>query len=324
MNGQHMSMVRLSTALALWFAVIPIAASAASCLYINSYHKGYDWSDRMQGAFNEAIKHQCSVSYHYLDAKHQPIDKLKAKGMEIANLIPLSQPDIVIAADDAASQYVVQPYLRNSRVPVVYIGVNWDPRPFGYPMDNATGMTEMWPVEQVLSIVEETTGSVKTLAMVTKDGIQEHRNAQVIAMFLQQKGITFTPYFVNTFAEWQSAVVKAQQADVIYLGTFQAIRDWNVEQAQRWMQQENHRLTLASQDFMLPYVMFSLSKSPEEFAHWASEAVSAILSGTQPWQIPIIPNQQLNYRYNPTLLSKAGFHLPDRILRRARPYEGAP
>lgn len=76
----------------------------------------------MQTAFNKAAKQHCTISYHYLDAKHQSADNLKAKGLEIANLIPLSQPDIVIAADDAASQYVVLPYLRNSRIPVVYIG----------------------------------------------------------------------------------------------------------------------------------------------------------------------------------------------------------
>lgn len=291
---------------------------ALSCFYINSYHKGYEWGDRIQTQFNDEMKTVCNISYHYLNAKNvtNP-NQLKNKGMEIANLIALSQPDIVIAADDAASEYVISPYLRNGRTPVVYVGINWDPRPLGYPMDNATGMTEVWPIQQAINTAKIVVSSVKNISFISADNVLEKRDEAAIKKVINSNNIQLTSYFVSDFEAWKKAIVAAQDTDVIKLGTVQGIKGWDKEEAIAWIKEKNHRFTFASQDYMLPYSMYSVSKSPEEFGHWAAELSKAIFNGDQPWQIPIIPNRIFIPRYNAELLALTHFHLPDSILRQA-------
>lgn len=295
-------------------------ALANHCIYINAYSPGYDWSDRIQQQFQKDAQQQCRITSYYLDAKHSSHEQLEQKGREIADLIKLAKPNIVIAADDASSQYVVQPYLRNSRIPVVYVGINWDPTPYGYPMDNATGMTEMWPTHEVLRILRHTVKALHKLTVISADSPLERTNSHYIEQAAQQHQLAVEHIFVRNFNDWKKAVVKAQDADSIYLGTNQGIAGWNESQAVDWLKTHNQRFTFASKDFMQPYVMFSLSKSPEEFGRWAAKLTTTILAGSQPWQIPIIPNQQFTPYINESLLSLSPYELPAHIKRNAIVY----
>jgi ABC-type uncharacterized transport system substrate-binding protein len=312
----------------LWLSVLTLSgclitsAQAANCFYINSYHQGYEWSDRIQAQFSKEMKTVCNISYHYLNAKKETNpNKLKNKGMEIANLIALSQPDIVIAADDAASEYVVNPYLRNGQTPVIYVGINWDPRPFGYPMSNATGMTEVWPIEQSIKLVKSIAGNISHVAFISSNNKLEINNAAAIKRIMKKNKIELHPYLVSNFDEWKSAVKEAQQYDVIEFGTDQGIDRWDKQQAVEFLKTHNSRFTFASQDFMLSYSMATLSESPEEFGHWAAELTRTIFKGDQPWQIPIIPNRIFISRYNPLLLSKTDFKIPDAVIRQSIVYK---
>lgn len=292
----------------------------AHCVYINAYSPGYEWSDRIQRTFEQTIENQCRITTYYLDAKKASDKQLKQKGSEIANLITLAKPDVVIAVDDAASEFVVQPYLRNGRIPVVYAGINWDPTPYGYPMDNATGMTEIWPTHEVFRILHHTIKQLNKLTIISADNALEKTDSYYIEQSARKNAIAVEHIFVRTFDEWKSAVIKAQNADAIHLGTNQGIQDWNEAEAIAWLKQNNRRFTFASQDFMRPYVMFSLSKSPEEFGVWAAKLTMALLNGTQPWQIPIIPNQKFTPYINESLLSLTDYTLPAHVKRNAIVY----
>ncbi|MBD3767356.1 MAG: hypothetical protein IE928_05295 [Gammaproteobacteria bacterium] len=301
-------------------SLVTMESLANHCIYINAYSPGYDWGDRIQKQFEKDAQQQCLITPYYLDAKHSSNEQLKEKGREIANLIKLAKPNIVIAADDASSQYVVQPYLRNSSIPVVYVGINWDPRPYGYPMNNATGMTEVWPRQEVMSILRHTVKTLTKLTIISADNSLERTDSRYIEQAAQEHQLTAESIFVRNFNDWKKAVVKAQDADAIFLGTNQGIADWDESQAIEWLKTHNQRFTFASQDFMRPYVMFSLSKSPEEFGSWAAKLTTAILAGNQPWQIPIIPNQQFTPYINESLLSLTTYELPAYIRRNAIVY----
>lgn len=219
-------------------ALTATSAQAANCFYINSYHKGFEWSDRIQAQFAQDMKTICNTSYHYLNAKNvtNP-SQLKNKGMEIASLISLSQPDIVIAADDAASEYVVAPYLRNGHTPVVYVGINWDPRPLGYPMNNATGMTEIWPIQQSIGLVKNIVGNINQVAFISSNNELERNNAAAIARIMTKNNIELHRYLVKNFDEWKAAIMDAQKYDVIELGTDQGIDNWNKKKQQHGLRQ---------------------------------------------------------------------------------------
>ena len=295
---------------------------AAHCVYLNSYHSGYEWGDRIQQQFEKEMNQQCRITTYYLDAKKNGAEQLAQKGKELANLIAIAKPDVVIAADDAASEFVVKPYLRNSRTPVVFVGINWDPKPYGYPMDNATGMTEVWPVQEVFRILRHTVTPLNEVDIITSENALERIDSGYIEKVAKGLGINIKHRYVKTFDEWKQAIVAAQSADAIHLGTNQSIRNWNEAEAIDWLVKHNQRFTFASQEFMLPYAMFSLSKSPEEFGSWAAKLSQTLLSGVQPWQIPVIPNQRFTPHINTQLLSLTPYQLPAHIKRNAILFEG--
>lgn len=315
---------------ALWLTALTSClfsaqAQSANCLYLNSYHKGYEWSDRMQDSTTQALKSHCRMSYFYLDAKREyRSEKLRNKGLEAANLISLAQPDLIIAADDAASEHVVVPFLKNARIPVVFIGINWDPRPLGYPMDNATGMVERWPIDQVFTLLRTSIPGLQDIAFVSSSNTTERKDKVFYHQAASKAGIRLHHEHVTNFADWKKAIINAQGSGAILLGTNQSIKDWNEQEAIDWLKAHNRRLTISAFDFMLPYSMLSVSKKPEEFGHWAADAAQAILAGNKPWQIPIVPNRQFTLRYNVELLSSAGILLPAHIRRQAHAWEGTP
>ena len=59
-------------------------------------------------------------------------EQMKAAALEAKNLIDNIKPDVVIAADDDAQQYLVIPYLNQSPMPVVFCGINWDASVYDY------------------------------------------------------------------------------------------------------------------------------------------------------------------------------------------------
>ncbi|MEJ2660274.1 MAG: hypothetical protein P8Z73_06080, partial [Desulfobacteraceae bacterium] len=58
-------------------------------------------------------------------------------------------PDVVIASEDDASKYVVEPYFKNASIPFVFCGVNHSGDRYGYPYKNATGIIELDPIPKL-------------------------------------------------------------------------------------------------------------------------------------------------------------------------------
>jgi ABC-type uncharacterized transport system substrate-binding protein len=178
-------------------------------------------------------------------------------------------------------------------------------------------MTEIWPIQQSIGLVKNIVGNINHVAFISSNNELEVNNAAGIARIMKKNKIELHSYLVKNFDEWKAAIMDAQKYDVIELGTDQGIDNWSKKEAAAWIKANNKRFTFASQDFMLPYSMVTLSESPEEFGHWAAELSKAIFKGDQPWQIPIIPNRIFIPRYNPNLLSATDFRLPDAILRQS-------
>lgn len=111
----------------LWFITLPgaQAATAARCLYVSSYHAGYEWNDGIERGMKPHLAGKCELRTFYMDGKRQlGAAFAKSKAREAKELIDSWKPNIVIAADDNASKYLVMPYLKNVATPVVFCGIN--------------------------------------------------------------------------------------------------------------------------------------------------------------------------------------------------------
>ena len=120
-------------------------------VFVNSYHKGYAWSDGIQQKALEILQNAGvrTVAF-YLDSKRCKAKKqIREAAARIAGEIAKIQPDAIIAADDIAQKHLVVPYLKPLGVPIVYCGVNVDGSEYGYPNESATGMLEFSTISRL-------------------------------------------------------------------------------------------------------------------------------------------------------------------------------
>ena len=288
---------------------------AEKCLYVSSYHKGYEWNDGIEKGIEAGLNDQCTLSRFYLDTKRNTEEQHgKAKALEALEYIRKTQPDIVIAGDDNASKYLVLPYLKNTPLPVVFCGINWNVDAYGYPYDNATGMVEVVPIEPLLEVIVSAVGQHPRGIYLSSDVYTEHKDYARYREIYQKHDIEIEAIFVSSLDDWKQAYLRAQSADFVILGNNGGINDWDIEQASQFATTHAKAFTVTNYDWMMPYSMFAMTKIPEEQGQWAAEVALSILGGEHPSNIPIIANRRWRLYSNPELLKKTGNSLPQHIL----------
>jgi hypothetical protein len=293
-------------------------AFAARCLYVSSYHAGYEWNDGVEKGIEPILKGKCELKKFYMDGRrHLDPAFAKKKAWEAKALIESWKPDVVIAADDNASKYLIMPYFKNAAIPIVFCGINWTVEPYGYPYSNTTGMIEVGPIEALITEVKNVVKDGKKGVFLSLDEITQHKEFAVNKEMYKKQGITLIQMLVKTMVEWEAAYSAAQQADFIIIGNSAGIRDWDKDRARDHTLAHAHKFTVAYLEWMAPYSMLTMAKIADEQGEWAAKAAVMILEGARPNSIPIVANRRWNMYVNPQLLAKAKIRLSSDILRKA-------
>ncbi len=314
----------------LWAKLISLSAlllifsssvEAAKCLYISSYHAGYEWNDGIERGMEEVLKGKCELDKFYMDTKRNKSESYGKKvALQAKAYIETSRPDILIAADDNASRYLIQPYYKDVALPVVFCGINHTVKPYGYPYTNATGMIEISPVRPLLKYVKSSISHIKHGVYLASDVISQHKEFELNREVYATQGIELTPVFVKNMSEWMLAYRRAQgQADFLILGNNGGIGDWDDGKATGHVLQEGKLLSVTNYDWMNRYAILAVSKLAEEQGEWAAKvALAVVLDGEKIGNIPIIVNRRWNVFINTTLLEASGIKLSQKIMIQAK------
>jgi hypothetical protein len=188
---------------------IDSATAGKKVLFINSYHKGYDWSDRQQkGAEDVFKKTDVNLKIIYMDTKNNPSEKFSLDAaVKIKGIIEEFKPDVVITGDDNAFKYIIAPYYRDANLPVVFCGLNWDASVYDAPYKNTTGMVEIALIKQ---LVETMTPHAKgsRVGFITADVLSEYKNTEYFTKYCNVP-LTEVKY-VKTFEEWKKGFIELQ------------------------------------------------------------------------------------------------------------------
>ncbi len=309
---------RIVLALALAVSSAPaLAQSGRKVLFVNSYHQGYEWSDgEEQGAAKVLRASGVAVEFFRMDTKRHGDEAAKKQaGLDAKAAIERSKPDVVIVSDDNAVKYLLQPFYRDAAVPFVFCGVNWDASGYGLPYRNATGMLEVALTVQLVDKLKEYAKGQRvgflTVDTETERSEQKAYREKLHLQFAQER-------FVKTLADWKAAFKELQgQVDVLLLGNFAGINDWNDADARAWAEANTRIPSGGMYDFMMPYTMLGLVKVAQEQGIWAGKAALAILKGEKPSAIPIAANKEGQIMVNVKLASKAGVVFKPELVRNA-------
>ncbi len=287
-------------------------------LVVNSYHKGYAWSDGIEAAISAKLKEHPEIEFefHRMDTKRNSTEALKkAAALEAKNNMESWKPDVVIVSDDNASKYLIVPYYKNADLPVVFCGVNWDAAHYGYPFENATGMVEIALMDELIKTLRTYSkgNRVGLLGPDTTSAIQDANYYKGIS------GIEFTEEkYVNDFGEWKAAYIQFQKnVDILILPAWQGTKEWDEKEAADFILANTEIPSGAEVLFMAKYVLATFAKDPVEQGEWAANTALEILSGKKPGEIPIAINKKARIVLNMKIAKKLDIKFPVEFLERA-------
>jgi ABC-type uncharacterized transport system substrate-binding protein len=261
-------------------------------LFIDSYHEGYAWSDGIVNGARSVIDGSgAELRIVRMDTKRNKSDAFKKAAAErVRDVIETYRPDVVIAADDNASKYVIQPYYKDAATPFVFCGVNWDALSYGFPYVNVTGMLEVAAVDELFALLR---GLAKghRIGYLAADVFTARKEKDRIQKTFYMR---FTKaHFAKTLAEWQAAYRDLQgKVDILLVGNSAGIDDWDNAAAARFVEQHSKIPSGAIHPHMTAFALIGYTKIAEEQGEWAARTALRILDGTPPLAIPIVRNTQ--------------------------------
>jgi ABC-type uncharacterized transport system substrate-binding protein len=286
-------------------------------VWINSYHKGYAWSDGVEEGLHSVLDGTgVELKIITLDTKRNPdVEFGKAAGAQAWSEIQSFKPDVVIASDDNAQKYLVVPFLKGTQTPVIFNGVNWDASSYGFPTTNITGMVEVELPDQLVELLK---GYAKgeRVGYITIDTETERKVADIYNQ--RFFGGSMVTYWVKTQEEFKTAFLTAQQeVDILIMGNNAGSDAWDEAGMKQFILANSTVLTGSINDWMAPYSLLTLAKSSQEHGEWSAQAALSILGGTPPSDIPVAENKKGMLIVNLNLADKLGVVFAPSLLKNA-------
>ena len=137
-------------ACSLFYASSALAEERFKVLVVFSYEQDYLWEVEIREEIEKVFSPYADLTFFYMNTK-VALENGSEKAVEAFSLYQQLQPDGVIAVDDNAQSLFVVPYLKNRvSTPVIFCGVNADPKAYGYPAENVSGILERYHFEEIL------------------------------------------------------------------------------------------------------------------------------------------------------------------------------
>jgi len=292
--------------------------------FVNSYNKGYSWSDDIERAFKKSLNRSFlnyELRFFRMDTKNDQEEAyIEERARAAYGQIEEWQPDIVIGSDDNFVKYLVLPYLLGTETPVVFCGVNWDAAGYGLPAQNVTGMVEVDPIEESLALL-------KRFARGDRVGLlfrEEDFNHTIHRGIEQMLGAPVdTVAFASTFEQWKDSYLKMQEdADMMILYTPINIEGWDDREALSFIYAHTKIPVATTMEQQIPFALLGDMKINEEQGWWLGKTVISILEGTPVDTIPLGTNRESKLVINMAMAKQLEYIIPSDILDRAELWNG--
>ncbi|HLA36733.1 MAG TPA: hypothetical protein VJ001_17865 [Rhodocyclaceae bacterium] len=213
----------------VWFST-----SKPHVLILQSYDKEYSWVKDVNTGLKRVLdKHRdLAIRWYYLDTKRHPTIEFKTNaGTRARRMIDDSPPDVIVAIDDDAQQFVTRHYLNHPTIKIVFAGVNNEPAAYGFDKaTNVTGILERLPLaalKETLQIAAQR-NNLQTPLRIQFIGDTSETVLGDEKFFRKYNWAPFRildSKLLNTFDEWKQAVRdSAGQVDFLINSNYRKIR----------------------------------------------------------------------------------------------------
>jgi ABC-type uncharacterized transport system substrate-binding protein len=312
--------------LLLSFLALSKQASATDILVVESYHQEYSWDASYKRALIETLGDQYSLDFFQMDTKRLPASVHSEQAEKAWQIYKQKRPRLVILGDDNALKYL-GPKLAKENVPVVYLGINNNPRSyFETAPSNFTGVLERPLFKRSIASLAKILKPRPKKILVLFDGGTTAKAAVNEAfdgdIGINVFGVSAKLRLIKSWVEWKVQVSHAREHgyDAIIMGLYHTITDVHgknipADQVMTWTV-DNSKVPLFS------FWDFSVGKgktagglvlSGEEQGRLAGSIAGQVLTGSEPSKIYPKTAEQGRYLFSKSMLNHYGVSLPDSI-----------
>lgn len=298
----------LLCALTILFSPLGVLAQDAPkrVIHIDSYHAGNEWNDRIVAELQDTLSAKdIDLRVFHMDTKRRSSEAdIHASALAALKAIEDFHPDVITTSDDPAAQHLIMPFLRDSAVPVVFCGLNWDASIYGLPYRNTTGMVEVSPIPQILRLLRRHARGPRLGFLAEDTEVKRKELTYHERLF----GITYDKtYFVTSHAAWKEAFLRAQkEVDMLMILGVGALPDWNLADATHLAEERSEIPTGTDFEWLTSVSLIGVVKSPQEQGRWVGQATLRILEGVQPSDIPVSHNREGALFFNERIARRLG------------------
>ena len=306
-----------------------ISKEQSKILFVNSYHKGYRWSDEIEKGVRKALRVKAvgdrlisqkangvELKLFRMDTKINLSEVFKKEAALAAKkIIEEWQPDVVIASDDNASKYLVAPYYKNTDLPIVFCGINWDASAYGFPVSNITGMIEIDPLLETIAILNQYSKGTR-IGYLGSDDISNQKKLPFHKELLK---IDYTDgKLISTFDEWKREYLRLQASvDMLIIFSPIGITGWNDKEAANFIIANTTIPSGNIEQHTSHLALVGRVKLAEEQGWWAGKAALEILKDISPADIPVAKNKHSKVYLNMVLAKHLGVKFPMELIKNA-------
>ncbi|WP_320171684.1 ABC transporter substrate binding protein [Maridesulfovibrio sp.] len=227
--------------------LFPAAASAKpEILLIESYHSDFFWDAEIVEGLRSVLKDTVELARFELDTKRLPEEEHENRAEMAWEYYLKTSPDIVVLSDDNAMRMLGKKFLKTD-TPVVFLGVNENPRKYIQLRKNITGVLERLPFKRMLLTMKDLSPQKNSRILILFDNSStaktiinnEFKGQNSFDLYDLHCNIVSTP----DLAELKEAVLTARSNGYSYiiLGLFYHLFDNGVhvdsEQVLQWIYQ---------------------------------------------------------------------------------------
>lgn len=305
----------------------PVHAKTPECkvLVVMSYHETMPWVVDIKEGIDEMLSETCELKYFYLDTRND-LEGGEAKAKEAWALYETFQPDGVIAADDNAQSMFVDPYLKDKvETPVMFCGVNADPKKYGYPAKNVSGILERIHFAESIAFTRQLDPSVKRIGYLMGDnetarGYYEQAQSELETYPAESEGFKF----VKTYEE-AIAMARAfrDKCDALFIENMIGIKDkdgntMNEQQVIPKLTEAFGKPTIGANTFIIKFgLLCAVVKTGQEQGRTAASMLMDAMKGKPVSEIEITKNHKGQPIINITIMRDLGITPDPKVLHTA-------
>lgn len=316
--------------LLLMFTSHPLMLYAAKVVVIESYHQGYQWDKEYYQAIVDKLAPQHQVSHFEMDTKRLAKERYAERAELAWQFIVEQQPQLVILADDNAVHYLHQ-RLNSIQIPVVYLGVNMNPREYHLNEHKRfTGVLERPLLKRSLLLLERLLPQTKhRKILVLFDG---SNTSKIAAEYISKQPSSMLSDIevhilqLTQLAEWQQQVRAAKDNgySAIVVALYHAVRDEDDQSVDadnllEWITNHTPVPNFGFWGFSI-YANGNLGGYVLDGYHHGSIAANMalrILAGEKPENIFPITDDLGQYRFSRAAIKRWQLKLPKEIEKQA-------